>query len=112
MLATEGKSNADFVTYGPYLALAPGQYRVTYRYQYLAPPKPEQAATYDVCSHADNQPDESTDSAPLPCPDTKPQVFTDTFTVTRSGWNYEMRIYYHGSGTLRVDSLAVTRLTP
>ena len=112
LLATEGKSGEDFLTYGPYLELKPGRYRAAYRYQYLAPPAPDRTATYDLFVHADGEDDRSLDPAPLPALDTKPQVFTDTFTVTRSRQTFEMRIYYHGSGTLRVDSLSVTRLGP
>jgi len=112
LLATAGKSGEDLLTYGPYLELRPGKYRAVYRYQYLAPPAPDRVATYDLFVHTDDEDDQSLDPAPLPCPDTGPQVFTDTFTVTRSKQTFEMRINFHGSGTLRVDSLSVTRLGP
>jgi hypothetical protein len=37
---------------------------------------------------------------------------TDNFTVLQPHQRYEMRISYHGSGTLRLDSLTVTYLGP
>jgi hypothetical protein len=112
LLATAGKSGEDFLTYGPYLELKPGQYRAVYHYQYLALPAPDRIPTYDLFVHTDGADDQSLDSAPLPGPNTRPQVFTDTFTVTRSKQTFEMRINFHGSGTLRVDSLGVTSLGP
>jgi hypothetical protein len=42
----------------------------------------------------------------------QPQVFVDDFRVTEGGFAHEMRISYHDSGQLRVDSLAVTSLGP
>jgi hypothetical protein len=101
----------DNLTGGPNLQLQPGHYRVVYRYQYLAPPDPAHPATYDLCVHHPIA-DVFTHEAPLVYVNDQPQVFIDDFRVTEPGFNHEMRIHYHDSGTIRVDSLSVTSLGP
>lgn len=110
-LAVAGRDAEGYLTYGPYVFLKPARYQVAYRYAYLAPPAPKKAALYDLYVHTGNQM-QSLDSAPLLCLDDKPHVFTEVFTVSRPGQTFEMRIYYSGSGTLRVDYLDITCEAP
>ena len=106
-IAVMGQDGEGWLDYGPYLSLVPARYRVTFRYTYLAPPVAGQFPVYDLLMHTGNH-EQSFHSTALPCPNTGPQIFTDDFTVSERNHQYEMRIYYHGSGTLRVDSLDVT----
>jgi hypothetical protein len=108
-IAAPGDSD-DHLTYGPYLSLKPGHYRATYRYQYLAPPDPDHVAAYDLFVQHPNG--ESFLTVPLAYVDNQPRILTDDFTVHQPGLLYEMRIRYHGSGAIRVDSLSVTVLGP
>jgi hypothetical protein len=101
----------DFLTRGPNLPLQPGHYRAVYHYQYLSPPDPAHPATYDLLVHHPAA-DIATRELPLPYQNNQPQVFVDEFTVTKPGLNYDMRITYHNSGTLRVDALDLTSLEP
>jgi hypothetical protein len=101
----------DFLATGPNLPLQPGHYRAVYRYQYLAAPDPGHPATYDLCAHRPAG-DVVTHQMPLVYLNDQPQVFVDDFRVTEGGFAHEMRISYHDSGQLRVDSLAVTSLGP
>jgi hypothetical protein len=108
-IAAPGDSDGH-LTYGPYLSLKPGHYRATYRYQYLTPPDPGQVAVYDLfVQRVDG---ESFHTLPLTYVNSRPQILTDEFTVSQPGLPYEMRIYYNGSGTIRVDSLSITVLEP
>jgi hypothetical protein len=52
--------------------------------------------------------EKSSDNTTLPFINTQPQTFSDEFTVTENGHQYEMRLFYHGSGSVKVDSLDVT----
>jgi hypothetical protein len=108
-IVVDGKDHDGWMVFGPYLELEPGRYRATYHYTYLLPPAKDNPPTYDRCVHTGEHED-SFDSQPLPCPDTTPQILTDEFTVTKPKQQYEMRVYYHNSGTLRVDSLELTYL--
>jgi hypothetical protein len=101
--------NPFYLTYGPYVVLAPGRYRAVYHYQYLSAPDPALAPTYDLLVH-DDQGEKSYHRTLLPYQGTQPAVFVDEFTVTRPDLTYEMRIFFNGSGILRVDSLDVTSL--
>jgi MFS family permease len=105
---TNGEEEGWFV-YGPYLVLSPGHYRATFHYTFSVLPAINRGPTYDLDVHA-GKIEHSYDGMLLPCPNTEPQSFADTFTVTQPGQQYEMRIFYHGSGTLRVESLDLTYL--
>ena len=100
-----------WLNYGPNLILEPGKYRATYHYTFSTLPVPGREPTYDLLMHTGSS-EKSSDSARLPGPNTNPQVFIDNFTVTEPNHKYEMRLFYHGSGTIRVDWLDVTYLSP
>jgi hypothetical protein len=106
--AAAGDAEA-WLEYGPYLTLEPAHYRVTFRYTFSTLPAAGRAPTYDILVHTGPK-EQSLHGTPLPCPNTNPQAFTDDLTVTEPNQKYEMRIFYHGSGTIRVDSLEVTYL--
>jgi hypothetical protein len=80
---------------------------VSYGFTYLAPPKKGQEAVYDLDAH-DGQGDHISDGTALLFKGTQHETLTDTFTVMVPNQTYEIRIYYHGSGSLKVDSLTVT----
>jgi hypothetical protein len=110
-IAVEGRDSENFLTYGPYLELKPGRFRAVYHYAYSAPPAPDREALYDRLEYS-NEPDLDHTAKPLPCPNREEQILIDDFTVPRPGENFEFRIHYRGSGTLRVDSLEITPLEP
>jgi hypothetical protein len=110
-LAIEGQDNDSWLEYGPYLSLTPGRYRAAFSYTYLAPPAAGKFPTYDLLVHTGVR-EKSFHSTSLPSPNSGPQIFTDDFDVREPGHLYEMRIRYHGSGTIRVDSLDVTYVGP
>ena len=107
----EGQDQGGWLEFGPYLVLKPGHYRATFRYAYSAPLPEDNLPTYDLLVHTGTH-EQSFDNTTLPCPNTDPQAFTDDFTVTEPGHKYEMRLYYHGSGSLRVDALDLTYKGP
>jgi hypothetical protein len=100
-----------WLNYGPYISLPPASYRATFRYVYLSPPAADKMPIYDLFMHRGDL-GESLHATPLPCPNANPQIFTDDFTVTQPHQQFEMRIFYHGSGTIRLDSLDVTYRGP
>jgi hypothetical protein len=110
-IVTMGQDSAGWLDYGPYLNLAPGRYRTTFDYACLTLPVADAPPTYDLLVHTGTH-EQSFRSAVIPCSKIGPQSFTDDFIVDRPEHQYEMRIYYHGSGTLRIDSLKVTYLGP
>ena len=111
-LAKQGRDRPGFLNGGPLLSLKPGQYRLSFHYEYLTPPAPDQIPTYDLLVHAQGEPDRELDSAPLPCSGTGPEVFSHDYLVEKPRHPFEMRIFYRGSGTIRLDSLNITVLSP
>ena len=95
--------------FGPFCVLMPGRYRATYHYAFSMLPRPDHAITYDMLVRSRNKVEEL-HGQPLPSPNTEPQAFTDNFTVTEPGCSYEMRLFFHGSGTIRVEGLDLTFL--
>jgi hypothetical protein len=109
LVAREGRDKENFLIYGPFLRLQPGRYRVDYGYTYLTPPKKGQEAYYDLNGH-DWLGEHISNGRVLPFNGTQHETLTDTFTNSVSDERYEIRIYYHGSGSLKIDSLTVTSL--
>jgi hypothetical protein len=109
LVAREGRDKENFLIYGPFLRLEPGRYRVDYGFSYLTPPKQGQEAYYDLNGH-DWLGEHISNGKILPFDGSPHETLTDTFTVTVPDERYEIRIYYHGSGSLKVDSLTVTSL--
>lgn len=110
-IAVAGRDPDGYLTFGPYLTLIPAHYRVTFRYAYLAPPDPDKIPTYDSLIHTESN-EKDIDYVPLPYVNNAEQVLTRDLLVTGPDHQYEMRIHYHASGTLRVDSLSITYLGP
>jgi hypothetical protein len=109
LVARQGRDKENFLIYGPFLRLQPGRYRVDYGYTYLAPPQKGQEAWYDLNGH-DWLGEHISNGKILPFDGTQHETLTDTFTVSVPNELYEIRIFYHGSGSLKVDSLTVTSL--
>ncbi len=110
-IAVAGQDNEGYLTRGPFISLAPAHYRVTFHYAYLAAPAADKLAVYDLLDRTGSA-ENASDATPLPYPGAGPQVFTHDVTVKQRGQTFEMRIYFRDSGTLRIDSLAVTYLGP
>lgn len=108
-VALQGRDQEGFLTYGPFVKLRPGRYRVNYGFTYLTPPKKGQEAFFDLNAH-DWHGDHVSHGTALLFDGTPHETLTDTFTVSVPNQTYEIRIYYHGSGNLKVDSLTVTSL--
>jgi hypothetical protein len=106
-VVTDGKDGSGWIEFGPYIVLEPGRYRATFHYTYSKEPTTGNFPTYDLLMHTGDH-EKSSDNTTLPFINTQPQTFSDEFTVTENGHQYEMRLFYHGSGSVKVDSLDVT----
>jgi hypothetical protein len=100
-----------WLEFGPYLSLEPGRYRVTFHYTVSTPWAEGRGPTYDILIHHGTK-ERSINGVELPNLNVGPQVFTDEFVAVTPNDTYEMRIYHHGSGTIRIDGLNVTYLSP
>jgi len=96
-----------WLVYGPFLQLPPGRYCATYNYTISVPSVKGKEPTFDILeSKGDDH--KSRYEQPLPCWTKGTHAFKQDFTVAKAGNTYEMRLFYHGTGTIRVDSLDVT----
>jgi hypothetical protein len=114
VVARQPSDKANYLTYGPYLHLAPGRYLVIFDYQYDKPPMKDKEALYDCCITI---PDgvKTLDRSRVPYAGAGPQTLVRDVVVPETGTVpekcfFEARIYYPGSGDLRIDGLTIRRV--
>ncbi|HWB58856.1 MAG TPA: hypothetical protein VG733_05160, partial [Chthoniobacteraceae bacterium] len=110
IVARAGRDAQGAITFGPYLHLAPGRYRVEITYSWRAAPAPGRMAIFDAVLWNGSRA-LSMFSAQVPFVDTAPHEFTREVSVSDNDrWSFEVRTFYFASGDLGIDSLKVTYL--
>ena len=112
MVALQDRSAAGYLTYGPYLRLHAGRYRVAIAYTYPTPPAPGQPTGYDVVrwNKAMTRYDTIAQGA-LPFIDTAPHdAELEIHIADEDHAPVEVRTLYPGSGNLRIEGLRFTRV--
>lgn len=110
VVAEAGKNQPNYLIYGPYLRLPPGDYRVKISYEYLSAPEPGKGLLCDYVIWSSSKPN-LIDHAEIPFADTNRHEFTREIHVSsKRNDTFETRAFYRGSGTVRIESLAITSL--
>jgi len=110
IIAESGRDCENFLTFGPYIHLVPGLYRITIACTYLAEPDPAKPVHYDFVGWKSSEA-EILDEADIPFIDTSHREFTREIRIPEDGGDvFEVRTYYRGSGSFRIESVAITYL--
>lgn len=102
-VAVQNLDNKGILSYGPYVKLDKGRYRVTFFYESSA----DQMFDF-VANGSGNQ--VSVPSRVLPRGLTDNHSHTDYLEVSQSGYSYEFRTFFDGTGVMKLKSIQVTQL--
>jgi len=111
IVAEAGRDREDFLTYGPYLHLAPGLYRVKINYSYITDPDPAKLPSCDFVLWKSSRTN-ILEQAEIPFVDTSPREFIRDVRIPDDSRNgaFEARTYYRGSGSIRIESINISCL--
>ena len=112
IVVREGQSKENFLTAGIAAQPPAGCYQVVYAYTYEKAPAPGREVTFDCVIWSPTTGAKIIDQAPLPYLNANPQRLTRDIIVSEkeSRDPLEARLYWHGSGDIRVDSLSLIYL--
>jgi len=107
VVASAPRDPVGHLTFGPYLPLPPGRYRVTVAYAYGEPPPPGQTVRYDVVRWS-SPAGVTLDGGEIPFISTSPATFVRDITIPGGkAVPVEVRTWFPGSGRVRIDWLEI-----
>jgi hypothetical protein len=112
LVVKEGRDKEGYINFGPYIRPVSGRYRIVVTFAYLTKPDPSKPLSWDMVLWTGNQP-AVTDYTTIPYVDGPPGEFVRDVKISNpTKGTIESRIFYRGSGDVRIDSLRIIYLGP